>query len=253
MRVAPRREPDLLDECFIEPPGRSPGGAPRGCHPRSADYSLLQLDFGRRGEGRGARSSKKWCHPDIAGEAGLEVCIILNEAYDTLMDEKERGCTIDVTFASCRSFANLLRRRRFRLQASRAAAASKFAPPRPRGGPPLCSSTASDADSVTTRSESFIAATWARARSRFSSGGYRGGHRHSHGDAVDCIYWVKQRNLPILEYAMQRCERATVGVMNGSNVRVGDPFDVANSMIRKGEEARARMGMDPSGAMERRG
>ncbi|EEH58786.1 uncharacterized protein MICPUCDRAFT_8851, partial [Micromonas pusilla CCMP1545] len=29
---------------------------------------------------------------------------------------------------------------------------------------------------------------------------------------VDCIYWVKQRNLPILEYAMQRCERQNVGV-----------------------------------------
>ena len=67
---------------------------------------------------------------------------------------------------------------------------------------------------------------------------------------MDCIYFVKQRNLPILEYAMQRCERASVGVMNGGNVRVGDPFDVANSMIKKGEEARARLGMDPAGAME---
>ena len=67
---------------------------------------------------------------------------------------------------------------------------------------------------------------------------------------MDCIYWVKQRNLHILEYAMQRCERQNVGVMNGGNVRVGDPFEVANSMIRKGEEARARLGMDPSTAME---
>jgi hypothetical protein len=38
--------------------------------------------------------------------------------------------------------------------------------------------------------------------------------------------------------------------MNGGGVRVGDPFDVANSMIKKGEEARARLGMDPKGAME---
>jgi hypothetical protein len=38
---------------------------------------------------------------------------------------------------------------------------------------------------------------------------------------VDCIYWVKQRNLPILEYAMQRCDRQTVGLMNGGNSRVG--------------------------------
>ena len=67
---------------------------------------------------------------------------------------------------------------------------------------------------------------------------------------VDCIYWVKARNLPILEYAMQRCERANVGVMNGGNVRVGDPFDVANTMIRKGEEARTRLGMDPNSALD---
>ena len=51
---------------------------------------------------------------------------------------------------------------------------------------------------------------------------------------VDCIYWVKQRNLPILEYAMQRCDRQTVGLMNGGGRAVADPFDVANSMIRKG-------------------
>jgi ferredoxin len=49
---------------------------------------------------------------------------------------------------------------------------------------------------------------------------------------VDCIYFVKQRNLPILEYAMQRCERQNVGLMNGGNSRVGDPFDVANGMLK---------------------
>lgn len=67
---------------------------------------------------------------------------------------------------------------------------------------------------------------------------------------VDCIYFVKQRNLPILEYAMQRCERQNVGLMNGGNSRVGDPFDVANGMLKKGEEARARAGMAPGGALE---
>lgn len=70
---------------------------------------------------------------------------------------------------------------------------------------------------------------------------------------VDCIYWVKQRNLPILEYAMQRCGRQTVGLMTGGGSRVADPFDIANSMIRKGEEARARLGMDPNTALDGEG
>ena len=49
---------------------------------------------------------------------------------------------------------------------------------------------------------------------------------------------------------MQRCDRQTVGLMNGGGRAVADPFDVANSMIRKGEEARARLGMDPTTAMD---
>jgi hypothetical protein len=32
--------------------------------------------------------------------------------------------------------------------------------------------------------------------------------------------------------------------------RVADPFDIANTMIRKGEEARARLGLDPNTALE---
>ena len=56
-------------------------------------YSLLQLDFDASPKEVKSqyRQLQKWCHPDIAGEAGTEVCIILNEAYDTLMDAKERG------------------------------------------------------------------------------------------------------------------------------------------------------------------
>ena len=30
------------------------------------------------------------CHPDSAGESGVEVSAILNEAYDVLMDDNSR-------------------------------------------------------------------------------------------------------------------------------------------------------------------
>ena len=56
-------------------------------------YALLQLDFDATAKDVKSqyRQLQKWCHPDIAGAAGTEVSIILNEAYDTLMDENERA------------------------------------------------------------------------------------------------------------------------------------------------------------------
>jgi hypothetical protein len=37
------------------------------------------------------RSLAKECHPDYKGEAGHNMCILLNEAYETLMDEGARS------------------------------------------------------------------------------------------------------------------------------------------------------------------
>ena len=51
---------------------------------------------------------------------------------------------------------------------------------------------------------------------------------------VDCIHFVKENNLPILEYAMSKCERTSVASMMSGSARVDDPFDVANQMIRRG-------------------
>ena len=267
-------------------------------------YSLLQIDLDADETEVKAqyRQLQKWCHPDIAGEAGTEVCVILNEAYDTLMDEKQRE-VYDRDLTELRRAQNL---------------AGDDGDFKPYTGQPLSKfvgsdpvETGKDARAVFVNESACIGCRqcnhsapktfmmeddWGRARAyqqvraiRFDASPRpvpdldraRTNERTltlpltltliplPHPDdrsqwadteeditiaiescPVDCIYWVKQRNLPILEYAMQRCERQNVGVMNGGNVRVGDPFDVANSMIRKGEEARARLGMDPSTAME---
>lgn len=39
---------------------------------------------------RAYRKRAQKCHPDIAGEVGHEVCVVLNEAYATLMDDELR-------------------------------------------------------------------------------------------------------------------------------------------------------------------
>lgn len=255
-----RAEPscdDDDDECFFElgPDGRL--AEPLEAAIPGDYYSLLQLDFDADPSEvkRQYRQLQKWCHPDIAGEAGTEVCIILNEAYDTLMDEKERE-VYDRDLRELQKLANLAAADGSDFKPYTGQPLSKFVGSDPSGeqravfvnesaciGCRMCNHSAPNTF--------FMEEDWGRARAF-----QQWADTEEDIDIaiescpVDCIYWVKQRNLPILEYAMQRCERATVGVMNGSNVRVGDPFDVANSMIRKGEEARARMGMDPSGAME---
>ena len=222
-------------------------------------YSLLQLDFDASEQEVKSqyRQLQKWCHPDIAGEAGTEVCIILNEAYDTLMDEKERE-VYDRDLKELQQLANM---------AAAGGAAGDF---KPYTGQPLstfCGADPSGEGRAVFVNESacigcrqcnhsapntfMMEDDWGRARAfQQWADDEEDINIAIESCPVDCIYFVKQRNLPILEYAMQRCERASVGVMNGGNVRVGDPFDVANSMIKKGEEARARMGMDPAGAME---
>ena len=222
-------------------------------------YSLLQLDFDASEQEVKSqyRQLQKWCHPDIAGEAGTEVCIILNEAYDTLMDEKERE-VYDRDLKELQQLANM---------AAAGGAAGDF---KPYTGQPLstfCGADPSGEGRAVFVNESacigcrqcnhsapntfMMEDDWGRARAfQQWADDEEDINIAIESCPVDCIYFVKQRNLPILEYAMQRCERASVGVMNGGNVRVGDPFDVANSMIKKGEEARARLGMDPAGAME---
>ncbi len=222
-------------------------------------YSLLQLDFDASEQEVKSqyRQLQKWCHPDIAGEAGTEVCIILNEAYDTLMDEKERE-VYDRDLKELQQLANM---------AAAGGAAGDF---KPYTGQPLSTFCGADpsgeARAVFVNESACIGCRqcnhsapntfmmeddWGRARAfQQWADDEEDINIAIESCPVDCIYFVKQRNLPILEYAMQRCERASVGVMNGGNVRVGDPFDVANSMIKKGEESRARLGMDPAGAME---
>jgi ferredoxin len=221
-------------------------------------YSLLQLDFDADASEVKAqyRQLQKWCHPDIAGEAGTEVCIILNEAYDTLMDETSRE-VYDRDLKELQKLANLA-----------AADGSDF---KPYTGQPLSAFVGSDPSGEqravfvnesacigcrqcnhSAPNTFFMEEDWGRARAFQQWADDEEDITIAiESCPVDCIYWVKQRNLPILEYAMQRCERAPVAMMNSGNMtRVGDPFDVANSMIRRGEEARARLGLDPGTAAE---
>ena len=221
-------------------------------------YSLLQLDFEATDKDvkRQYRQLQKWCHPDIAGEAGNDLSIILNEAYDTLMDEKTRR-VYDKDLKEMRKQMDLAMELGADFKPYTGQPMSKFVGQDPtERGSNARAVFVNEAACIGCRQCNHSAPNtfmmedeWGRARA-FQQ------WADSEEDItiaiescpVDCIYWVKQRNLPILEYAMQRVERVSVGMMNQGSARVGDPFDVANTMIRKGEEERMRVGMDASGA-----
>ena len=63
---------------------------------------------------------------------------------------------------------------------------------------------------------------------------------------VDCIYWVKRNQLPILEYAMKGCKREDIAIMArrrsgnmGSPPSGQNPFTSAEKMLRLRREGKA--------------
>ena len=211
-------------------------------------YSLLQLDFDASDKEVKSqyRQLQKWCHPDIAGEAGTEVCIILNEAYDTLMDAKERE-VYDRDLKELQQLANM-------------AAASGGGDFKPYTGQPLstfCGSDPSGDQRAVFVNESacigcrqcnhsapntfMMEDDWGRARAfQQWADDEEDINIAIESCPVDCIYFVKQRNLPILEYAMQRCERASAGARGGA--RGGEPAPTR-------EETALRRAMDAMDAV----
>lgn len=55
-------------------------------------YEMLNLapESGPRVIREHYRKMQKICHPDLAGEEAVEFCVLLNEAYATLIEEEKR-------------------------------------------------------------------------------------------------------------------------------------------------------------------
>ena len=63
---------------------------------------------------------------------------------------------------------------------------------------------------------------------------------------VECIYWVKRSQLPVLEYAMKGCKREDIAIMArrrsgnmGSPPSGQNPFAAAEQMLRLRREGKA--------------
>ena len=235
-------------------------------------YSLIQVpkDATQQEIKRAYRKLQKACHPDIAGEAGEDVCIILNEAYDILMDERQRAI-YDMEMEEMQRMTQEFMKRGSRMKASRddddeeeeeegytGQPLSEYKGKDPiQGAYPRavfvnecacigCKQCCHSAPKTFKMDDTFgrarVFAQWDDELEAINVA--------IESCPVDCIHFVKENNLPILEYAMSKCQRTSVASMMSGSVRVEDPFDVANQMIRKGEERYGRLGLDPRDALK---
>mmetsp|Transcript_11035 Transcript_11035/g.36268 ORF Transcript_11035/g.36268 Transcript_11035/m.36268 type:complete len:324 (+) Transcript_11035:3-974(+) len=190
------------------------------------------------------RRLQKLCHPDIAGDAGEEVCVLLNDAYAVLTDPKLRRDYNESVYKPLQDGE----------MAYTAQPLSTYCGSDPRDG------TGPDSRAVFVDESTcigcrqcvhaapetfFIEEEWGRARA-FQQWADNEEDITTAIEAcpVSCIYFVKKRNLPVLEYVMRTARRVGVAVMMGNpGARGDDPFDLASTFVRKGKASAAEGGL----------
>ena len=228
-------------------------------------YSLIQVprDATPAEIKKAYRRLQKACHPDIAGEAGSDVCTILNEAYDVLMNDNARAAYDAEMKVLERMTKEFIKRgapgddEDEEQGGYTGEPLSKYKGKDPAAGYPRavfvneclcigCKQCCHSAPKTFAMDEQYgrarVFAQWDDDEEDINIA--------IESCPVDCIHFVKENNLPILEYAMTKCERISVASMMSGSARVDDPFDVANQMIRRGEERYGRLGLDPNDALK---
>uniref|UniRef100_A0A7S4FX57 J domain-containing protein n=1 Tax=Eutreptiella gymnastica TaxID=73025 RepID=A0A7S4FX57_9EUGL len=198
------------------------------------------------------RKIQKICHPDIVGDQGLEVCLLLNDAVETLTNDTKKAA-YDAQLEEQEYQARLLGLEEG-MEEYTGQPLSEFAGPDPvmGTGPQSravfvdesacigcwkCSSLAPNTFSMEE--------PWGRARCN-----KQWADSEDDIDAaimscpVDCIHWVEKRDLADLEFVMQSAKRANIASMMAGGVSGQDPFMLAAQFRSRGEEIRQRYGLD---------
>jgi len=191
------------------------------------------------------RSLAKVCHPDFLGEDGHNICILLNEAYDTLSDPKRRaaynyeleqalmddsdGFTGEPLSKWC---ANTNMGRNEDPNETRAV----FVDENACIGCKMCVWCASATFRIEAEyGRSRVFGQWLDTEDNISAA--------IDACPVSCISWVEKEDLPVLEFVMQnKCERVNVGVMMaGQGGGVTDPFEAAAKFQKERREREERV------------
>ena len=214
-------------------------------------YELLDLDEDASADEikTNYRRLQKYCHPDIAGEEGTEVCVILNDAYSILMDTGMRS----------QYNATLLRARRVRDGKSAQPQASPGAERNYDGSVDVFGYTGQSLSTwMGTKHERYAvfvdetACIGCRNCVHCASGTFKmeedfgrarvhtqwGNSREDVEIAVDscpveCIHFVTRDDLPLLEYCMGSARRVGVAVMQAGAAGGDDPFAMARAFREK--------------------
>jgi ferredoxin len=207
------------------------------CPPPQDFYQLLNVQPDAAGKDIKAAYHKivKSCHPDIAGQVAIDICILVTFAYKTLMNPQLRGAYDAEVKAFARNVAEGYTGRPL----------SKWLRDDPGRGPHDQRAVFVDGNRcigcrmcVSAAEKTFhLESKWGRARV----------HTQWWDDEdtiqvaiescpVDCIHWVKKGDLPVLEWCMFKADLAIVSSKAGE-----DPFDLAQTFIRKGNERREQL------------
>lgn len=190
------------------------------------------------------RKLQRVAHPDIAGPTAEPLAVLLNSAYATLSDDSVR--------AAYQKTVELARRAFVGGSQFDGRPVSEWAGPRDEARAIFvdestcigCKSCVLHAPNTFEMVEDFNAG---RARCVRQWGDDEETMQVAiELCPVDCIYWVKRNQLPILEYAMKGCKREDIAIMArrrsgnmGSPPSGQNPFTSAEKMLRLRREGKA--------------
>ncbi|BBN04940.1 ferredoxin [Marchantia polymorpha subsp. ruderalis] len=193
---------------------------------------------------RAYRMLQKKHHPDLVGQQGHAMALLLNEAYQTLMDENLRAA-----YNTAHSYRVAIRKAGHKAFTGNTYS-SWVGPDRPQGlfvdenacvGCRKCVFAASNTfimDESTGCAR--VQAQWADSESNITMA--------REVCPVNCIHLVEREDLPILEYLIRPQAKPSNGVYGGGWERTSNVFMAARTFKRQQEEQRSQTA--PSSTME---
>jgi len=195
-------------------------------------YQLLQVEpeAERKTIKKAYYGLTKECHPDIYGDDGHNMCILLNTAYETLSDENSRAA-YDRKLMSARMDEEV---------GFTGEPVSKWCGPQDEtravfvdecsciGCKNCCWEAPATFRMEPIHGRSRVFAQWLNDEEALQTA--------IDSCPVDCIHWVDRQQLPLLEWVMKDLDRVNVGVMSAGQGNVADPFAAAASFAKRRAE-----------------
>ncbi|KAJ7530131.1 hypothetical protein O6H91_15G080300 [Diphasiastrum complanatum] len=195
-------------------------------------YELLGIDA--KASPQDIKQAYRWlqkrCHPDVAGEVGHDMAILLNEAYATLSDSQKRAA-YDEMVAETKDFEDYTGKPLYsRWMGPASEDRAVFVDEIKCIGCLKCALIAPSTFSIENG--------FGRARAVAQWGDSEDTIKDAiKACPVDCIWWVERSKLPALEFIMSKQPRIVARADGSSSgVRVADVFTAVEKFLKKSTE-----------------